>query len=381
MRRPLYALLALIVVGACSQAASSSDGSAISSADAGGDGGPCAQVPPPTLECTGLYSNFASKTVAPNIEPYAPASPLWSDGAEKERWIQLPPGQKIDAKNPNEWVFPIGTRLFKQFTYGGKRVETRLFQKTAPNYWVHATYKWNADDSATTISFGETIPFPNQPAPWVIPSPQDCDKCHRGRTDRILGFEAVNLGLAAATGVTLAQLVTRGLIEPAPSQVNLKIGDDGTGLGAVPLAWLHTNCGATCHNKNENSLAYGAGMVLRLDPAWLDGSPPSPAWDPVRTAIGALAVSGSVNGLPRIDPGNPAGSAIVQLIGQRGELQMPPAPLSRVVDTTDVAAITAWIQHMAVPDGGAPRGDAGTEGGSDAGSDASRDGAADAAHD
>ena len=166
---------------------------------------PCADAgaPPSTLECAGLYADFASKTLSRNAQAYAPAVPLWSDGATKERWIELPTGQKIDASDPNEWTFPIGTKLFKQFTYQGKRVETRMFQKTAANYWVHATYAWSADETATTISYGGTVPVDADGGTWVIPTADDCDSCHRGRTDRILGFEQVSLGLEGATGLTL----------------------------------------------------------------------------------------------------------------------------------------------------------------------------------
>src|SRR5271156_3190679 len=69
----------------------------------GGDAGdaginPCADAgfPPSTLECTGLYSNFATKEIAANAWAYAPATPLWSDGAQKSRWIELPPNTQID---------------------------------------------------------------------------------------------------------------------------------------------------------------------------------------------------------------------------------------------------------------------------------------------
>src|SRR3954451_18392936 len=48
-----------------------------------------AGTPPKTLECTGLYSDLVAKTVASGARPYAPAVPLWSDGAHKERWISL----------------------------------------------------------------------------------------------------------------------------------------------------------------------------------------------------------------------------------------------------------------------------------------------------
>jgi hypothetical protein len=326
-------------------------------ADAAGDAAPdpCADaaVPPSTLECTGLYSDFASQTLSPNVQAYAPAVPLWSDGATKERWIDLPPGQKIDATNPNEWVFPIGTKVFKQFTYNGVRVETRMFLKVQANYWVHATYAWNADATATSISYGATVPA-GDGGTWVIPAPGDCDSCHQGRSDRILGFEQVSLGLEGATGLTLLQLVVQGLITPAPTVVNLRIGDDGTGLDAPALSWLHINCGVTCHNANEGAQGYAAGMLLRLDPSLLDGSQVTSSWDPIRTTEGVNCVSGSLAGQPRIVPGNASASVIPQLISERdGGIQMPPIA-SRFVDTVDVASVVDWIQRMPPVERGAP---------------------------
>ncbi len=322
--------------------ASGEDGSATSVLPPG-----CADaaVPPTTLECTGLYADFASQTISPNAQPYAPAVPLWSDGAVKERWIELPPGQKIDISDPSEWTFPVGTKLFKQFTYEGVRVETRMFQKIASHTWVHATYEWSADQTSTSISYGDTVPVDSDGGTWIIPTPEDCDSCHGGRLDRILGFEQVSLGLSGATGLTLPQLVAQDLVTPVPTQVNLTVGDDGTGLAAPALSWLHINCGVSCHNSNESAEAYGAKMILRLDPTVLDGSPATLDWDPLQTTIGVPCVSGAVAGVPRILPGDPSASAIVQLISMRGVLQMPPIA-SRIVDTTDVAKLVDWIQHM-----------------------------------
>src|SRR5690242_16817652 len=55
------------------------------------------------LECEGLYSNIRDKTLAKGVEPYKPGVVLWSDGAEKQRWISLPKGKKIDTSTPIEW--------------------------------------------------------------------------------------------------------------------------------------------------------------------------------------------------------------------------------------------------------------------------------------
>jgi hypothetical protein len=49
----------------------------------------------------------------PQVVAFAPQYPLWSDGAGKRRWLSLPPGQAIDASDPDAWQFPVGTRLWK----------------------------------------------------------------------------------------------------------------------------------------------------------------------------------------------------------------------------------------------------------------------------
>jgi hypothetical protein len=149
-----------------------------------------------------------------------------------------------------------------------------------------------------------------------------------------------------------------GLVTPVPSRVSLSIGDDGTGLDALALGWIHVNCGVTCHNSNPSAAGYGAAMFLRLDPTQLDGSPPDAAtWNILKTTVGIPCVSGSIIGQPRILPGAPARSEIYQLIASRGVLQMPPIA-SRVVDTSDVAVVASWIRSLA-NDGGGPSADAG----------------------
>jgi len=328
---------------------------------------PCADagVPASTLACTGLYADFATKQLAANAVAYTPATPLWSDNAQKARWIELPANTQIDISNPDEWTFPVGTKLFKEFRVDGQRVETRLFQKTTATYWAYATYAWSSDASSATINYGGPVPVGNDGGTWNTPSNDDCSDCHRGRLDRILGFEQVSLGLPGAQGLTLAQLATQGLVTPAPASVSLTLGDDGTGLDGLALGWIHVNCGVTCHNANPSASGYGAGMLLRLDPTQLDGSAPSATtWDVLRTTINVPCVSGSVAGQPRIVPGDATGSVVYELIDQRGGLQMPPIA-SVLVDVPDVAVVKAWIQAMASADGGAPGTDGGTlEGGS-----------------
>jgi hypothetical protein len=338
-------------------------------------GAPCANQPIPasTLACTGLYADFATKTVAPGVRFYQPAIPLWSDGAEKTRWIWLPPGTQIDASNPNEWSFPVGTKVWKEFVRNGKRIETRVFEKVdngPPSIWHHATYAWNADDSAAELSGGGDLQLASDGGTYHIPIPAECDKCHNGRTDHILGFEQISLGLQGAQGLTLPELIA-----PVPAQLQLTIGDDGTGAAAPALGWLHINCGVPCHNANSTALAFAVKMHLRLDPMLLDGRTLTTAnCDSLKTTIEVPATAS--NWVPshwvRIVPGDPSHSLLVQLISNRGTNnpvrgQMPPIA-SLLVDTADVAQVVDWVNRIPI----APM----VDGGSDAAPDAAKDGAA-----
>ena len=309
-----------------------------------------AGVPPRTLECTGLYSDLSTKQLAAGVREYAPAIELWSDGADKRRFIALPAGTKIDATNPNEWKFPVGTKLWKEFSVAGKRVETRLWHKTLDNFWIPTTYAWNADQSMAELTKGGDIAGPA--GPYHIPLQDECEDCHRGRTDRILGFEHVSLGLEGATGLTLERLVAENLISPAPQRTSLELGDDGTGVSVEPLKWLHANCGTTCHNGNSNAKAYGAKMRLRLDPELLDGRS-SAEFDSRLTTLNVTVNAPGWHGQTRIVPGSPEQSLLVTLISNRGtnnpaSNQMPPIA-SRVVDRASVEKVVAWIRSMPAP--------------------------------
>ena len=57
-----------------------------------------AQRLPERLSDTGLYEP-GTRSVDPRNRPFAPQYPLWTDGAAKARWLRLPPGTRIDARN------------------------------------------------------------------------------------------------------------------------------------------------------------------------------------------------------------------------------------------------------------------------------------------
>ena len=90
---------------------------------------------PERLSETGLYADAAAKQLAPDVVSFTSQYPLWSDGAAKRRWIRIPPGSAIDAADPNAWIFPVGTRVWKEFSFA-RRVETL---PTSP--WIHQPFE------------------------------------------------------------------------------------------------------------------------------------------------------------------------------------------------------------------------------------------------
>jgi hypothetical protein len=365
-------LVLAALLGACSQASPVGvDGAAIDAAPPDAVAAlpaHClgAAVPPDTLECTGLYADLASKRLADGVRGYAPAIALWSDGADKHRWVSLPAGATIDTSNPSEWLFPVGTKFWKEFSQEGRRVETRLWQKVRPNFWVAAAYAWNADETAAMKTAGGDIPF--GAGTYHIPTQDECEKCHRGRNENILGFEAVELGLPGASGITLADLAAEGRLSSPPSATRLTIGDDGTGTAAPALGWLHANCGITCHNGNSNAVAYPSGLRFRLDPAELDGRS-SAGFDALRTSVGIAVNAPNWRGQVRVVPGDPDASLLHRLIANRGPGNQMPPIASRLVDQANVAIIREWIRRLPplpARDAGVGVPDAGVDAGADA---------------
>ena len=84
---------------------------------------------PEKLSETELYVDIVQEEVHPAIHLFKPQYELWSDGEGKKRWVYIPECEKIDSSNMNDWSFPVGTRFFKEFSVGNKKVETRYIER------------------------------------------------------------------------------------------------------------------------------------------------------------------------------------------------------------------------------------------------------------
>lgn len=304
------------------------------------------------LLCTGLYGPSAAageKRIAPGIEAYEPGFQLWSDGLEKARYIYLPPGTRIDTADMNEWMFPVGTRFWKEFRWHGRRIETRFLEKQGPDLWRRTTFVWDADGTdAREATAGRTIALEAH-GPYDIPGSDDCGRCHGGRRDNVLGFEALALAAPGATGLTLARLVAAGGLTRAPAATTTSA--PGTPLDRDALGWLHMNCGVSCHNTNPAAGASFAGLDLKLA---ANGAMDPRQTAALRTALGrpttALGFRDPTAPKVRIVPGRPAESAVyVRAASRAPTLSMPPLA-SHLIDREALAMLARWILALAPAD-------------------------------
>jgi hypothetical protein len=312
---------------------------------------------PPRLSETGLYA--ADGSIDPRNLPYAPQYPLWTDGAAKARWIRLPEGERIDVSDPDAWHFPAGTILWKEFAFGGRKVETRMIWRTGAGTWEYATYAWNEAQTDALLVPAEGIPDAVEIAPGrrhSIPGVADCLSCHASSPSPVLGFDALQLSddrdpLAPHAEpprpgmVTLRALADFNRLDPprpawAADPPRIRAADP---VARAAIGYLSANCGH-CHN-DRGPLAR-LGFSLRHDAAG-EGGAPEPALATAVGAPGRFVVPGATREASRlVAPGDPAHSALLYRMESRHpSSQMP--PLGTVLADQDAARLVrAWIAGL-----------------------------------
>ena len=304
---------------------------------------PCPQIPttaldgmPVTLRASGLYRE-GSEALAEGVREFRPQFELWTDGATKRRFIALPAGTSIDTSDTDAWVFPPGTRVWKEFVRDGVRVETRLLRKVDAATWQPVTYVWR-EDQTDADPFLDGIVDARSTA-HDVPAVADCAACHAGAEDFVLGFSAVQLAHPDA-GLDLDTASALGwLSDPMMNDAVQVPGDADT---RAALGVLHANCGH-CHNAHKRA-ASSSACYTPNDEDFELALYVSDLGAVTSTAVYRTAVSGDEDDLIR--PGNPGGSEIRQRLARRGgDEQMPPLG-TEVVDDAAVATIDAWIRGL-----------------------------------
>jgi hypothetical protein len=329
---------------------------AVVKAAAGFDAGSAAPVAPALLSETGLYTGEGTIHIDPRNRPFAPQYPLWSDGATKKRWIRMPEGAVIDATNATRWEFPVGTRFWKEFSFNGRKVETRMLWRATKDTWVFAAYAWNEAQTDAALAPETGIPGAAEVAPGklhTIPGVADCRACHDSARTEVLGFDLLNLSddrdpnAPHAEPLTKEMITLRTLTEEnllSPKRLELitrppRIAADSPAARAA-LGYLSTNCGS-CHNR-ESSIA-SLGLLLK----YRDHS----ALATTVNQRGHWVVPEAQQESRLINPGHPESSAIIRRVKSRKPLsQMPPLG-TVIVDREAVELLTRWVREMQKAEG------------------------------
>jgi hypothetical protein len=312
-------------------------GGTAGSAGSSGRGGEPAFVEPTRLSETGLFSDITSETLAPGVVEFTPNYELWSDGATKQRWVYLPSGARIDTYETDFWTYPVGTKLWKEFTRDGVRVETRLIHKHAEEQWFMSAFEWNDEGTdALAVPDGHTDARGTE---HDIPDRETCRECHDGMPDRVLGFSGLQLS-HEGPGMTLDRLVEEQRLNAPPSA---PLAVPGSDIEERALGYLHANCGH-CHNDGGSSDAFSeVSMVL-----WLRADALAQPSDTLTytTTVGRNTESASGIAGQRIVPGDFESSVLYQrFVATDPELHMPPVG-TEITDPSGQQIIEEWISTL-----------------------------------
>lgn len=274
---------------------------------------------------------------------FEPQYPLWTDGAQKRRWLRLPEGAAIDASHPDRWQVPVGTVLWKEFSFGGRKVETRTIERLADGSYRFAAYVWNAEGTDAVLAPEKGLKGVAATSPTTrhdIPGVEDCKACHEGRANVVLGLSALQLSSQ------LEALVRRGAVAQLPE--GLLKAPPRLAAASEPeraaLGYLLGNC-AHCHNA-EGPLA---SLELDFDQRAEAAAPRAAAvGQPSRFRFARYAAT------LRIAPGRPDESiALLRMRSRDPAEQMPPLG-THLADPEGLRAVSQWIETLTPNEGETP---------------------------
>ena len=296
---------------------------------------------PKSLSAFGFFYDERAQVPSRGVIPYALKTPLWSDGAEKLRFIYLPEGTRLTADGEGLLQFPVGAAIIKTFAFGEgaerRLIETRVLLHRADG-WVALPYRWNAEQTVATLALAGgrvdlTTPS-GEAISYAIPNKNQCKSCH-GKDGAVIpiGPKARNL-----SGAWLADMSRKGWLAGDTSG-----GDQlpdwrthATGP-AAPLAraYLDVNC-AHCHQPGGG--ASNSGLDLRWEQS--DAHALGIFKRPVAAGRGAGGHDFSVL------PGEPDKSILLYRMDSAEPGIAMPELGKASVDKEGVAVVRRWIAEM-----------------------------------
>jgi uncharacterized repeat protein (TIGR03806 family) len=310
---------------------------------------------PDRLSDFGFFQEpIAALKPANGVIPYDLNMPLFSDYADKSRFVTVPQGEVVTVAEDGTLVFPEGTKLIKTFHYpaeneaGRKLLETRVIEKEK-GQWKALTYIWNDEQTEAFLEVaGGNIDVERktdgvlQRINYSIPDINQCKTCHgRGNAITPLGpkIAQLNKPFSYPDGSTQNQLAfwkDKGLLalNSSPEEMMRFPGwDSALKQPAVAArAYLDANCGS-CHHPAGS--ANTSGLFLTMDVT--EGSKYGVMKKPV------AAGKGSGGRLYGIVPGKPDESILVYRMESTDPGIMMPELGRSLRHEEGVALVRAWI--------------------------------------
>lgn len=323
-------------------------------------GSPSASRPlPELLSQTGAFSNLGTLEPNDGLIPYSVNSPLWSDAADKTRWMGVPTNTFVTFTTNSSWTFPSGSVFVKHFELSTndlnpsfrRRLETRLLVRDTNGVVYGATYKWRLDHSdadlvntLTNEPILITTATGTRTQVWSYPGRQNCLTCHTVPSGGVLGVNTRQLNgnfTYPQTGVTDNQLralnhaglfstpVNEAAIPVHPKLV--PVTDTNATLELRVRSYLDANC-AQCHRPGGGVRAnFDARFDTPLDSSGIIG--------------GAVLDNLGITGGKVVVPGETNKSILFVRDNSVAAIKMPPLA-KNTIDMDAMAVIGKWIGSL-----------------------------------
>ncbi|PVV05817.1 MAG: hypothetical protein B6D77_17795 [gamma proteobacterium symbiont of Ctena orbiculata] len=302
-------------------------------------------VVPTMLSSWGCFRSDDVESFSDNVVPYNMNALLWTDFADKERFMAIPDGSTISIDTEGRFAFPPGSVLGKHFRLNGELIETRLLMRHANSGWRGYSYEWNESlTDAVLLDAAKDKAIGNQT--WHYPSPAECMLCHTSIAGVALGPELGQLNRDFPYSAQNAnQLITYEAIDLLADSLNdlqkstffYAIDDTAYSAERRARSYLHSNC-AMCHQPNGTG---GGNLDLRMGA------------DLTATGLCNQAPLAGDLGLINpvlLKPGDPDNSILLLRMQSLDSLRMPPLGSSEI-DTQALAVVREWIAGLEDCDG------------------------------
>lgn len=283
--------------------------------------------------------------------PYTLKMPLFSDYAEKSRFVHIPDGKQAQFDISSKVIFPEGTIIFKTFWFpegkGKNLVETRVLFLDESG-WQAWPYVWNEEQTEafyTPLGGSTEVVIANYSFEYSIPNQNQCKSCHLidGKLTTIgpsvaqLNSE-VNFGSARKN--QWDEWLERAWIAALPDYDNIPyVPDwnnhtDGT-MDQRARAYLDINC-AHCHSPVGPAKTSGLNLSIHNNDPYSLGVRKPPV----------AAGKGSGGLLFDIEPGKPEKSILhYRMLSNDPGIMMP--ELGRAMQHKEgLKLIEDWIAQM-----------------------------------